>query len=380
MVPTASLIREPLPSRALAHDSLPPRLNSAFGASSPTKILMAKPLRYDVEGMLSGGDRNIFHIGLNTYRVVTPDQLYGENKELVKGVIADIDTRLYVISRIPKMRFDVGSCRVGLNFNVKGRLRFSTGKALKFDASMARFWRELPELYETFPSDEQLAEYFLEYKADFSYFSLLPTRLKYRLFSYIDRASSTGAGLVVKCALSHVISDFRVPTIPLPPHRVANLCDLGLGDYPEVLYIGISNAGVYGRVTHHQKLQEILAVNDDDHEIIIHLLSLDHNNIRFTPCEGAVYLLTKDKHSGISIEDQTEMAETALIKYFKPKYNEKKTKQEVASNEKVKRKLIKNGYSEILCELHTEGVLSRLGTGDVPCSNSHTFAYDLTGS
>lgn len=341
---------------------------------------MQNTFPFDLNELLSGGSKNIFYINLRDYRALTPDQLYGEHKKLLENTIDQLNSKLYMITRIPKMRFKVDDCRMGFNFNVIGRLKFSNGRELKFDASMAKFWHEAPEYYDKFSSEIELAGFFLERSADFSYFNILPTKLKYRLFSYVRRDLSSESKLVINCALSRVIAGFKRINVDLYPYRVANLCDMEIGNYPEVLYIGISNKDILRRVSNHEKLQEILAVNGDHHDLLIYFMSLENSNVSFENSGDSIFYLLKGPNNRISIKDQTEMAKTALIKYFNPKFNEKKTKKEVARNEKVKKNLIGNGYTEILCELNTYGILSRLGTNSVQGSNNHIIKYRLSNS
>lgn len=316
---------------------------------------MSNTFPYDMNALLSGGDRNIFHISLKDYRVLTVDQLYGQHKKLIRDVIEELDSRLYIISRIPKMRFIVDRCRIGMRLNVVGRMVLGNGRARKFNARMTRLWHEEPELHNAFLTERHLAKYYLDKCADSSYFSFLPASFKYRLFSYIYRDKSNASKLVLKCVLGYAIAGFQKFEGELLPYRVANLCDLDIGKYPEVLYIGISNKGMFRRITNHKKLQEILAVNDDNHDILIHFLTLEDSDILYKAEEGNLFVLTQRTQSKISRSNQTDLAETALIKYFSPRFNEKKTKTELSRNEKVKEQLIKKGYTEIYCELNSEG-------------------------
>lgn len=340
---------------------------------------MQDPFSDYLNDLLSGNFRNIFYICLKDYRVLIPQLLYGDFGQMCRELAAEINSNLYVISRIPRMRFEVEKCRIGFNLNVVGRLRSNNGKEYKFNASMAKFWHEAPTLCE-FPSEADLARHFLEVQYEFKYFNFLPPNLKYKLLSRVNKRLSSGSKLVVDCVLSWAITNLQERRIGLYPHRIANLCSLDIGEYPEVLYVGISHKNVFSRLEKHSKLQEILALNDDDHEIVIHFLSLENSLVQFGPSDWKTRLHLRGTNSRISLKDQTEMAETVLINYFKPEFNEKKTKQELIRNGKIKKNLIRNGYTDILCELQFDGRVSKLGSRTVRCSNTHLVNYSLTTS
>lgn len=337
---------------------------------------------YGLNELLFGGSRNILNISLRDYRVLTPEMLYDDFRRLSKDVVSELGSTLYVISRIPKLRFMVERCRIGMNMGVVGRLASAHGRALKFSASMAKFWHEHRDFYERFASPEEFAHGCFEALDAHTPFGILANnplynRVRYKLLSGVDRRASSGSKLVVNCVLSHLISGFQAASVDLYPHRVANLCDLDIGRYPEVLYIGISNKDLIARLERHEKLQRILAQKGDDHDVIIHFLALDNKKIAVDPCEGGVLLVRGFSDVGVSPSDLTLIAETVLINHFKPELNVHKKKAELAKNEKVKKALVKKGFTEIYCEISTVGCLSRLGTGAVEGRNTHMIKYDL---
>lgn len=322
--------------------------------------------------------RNIFHVCLDDYRVITPEMLYGDYRPLVKNEFMTNTSSLYVISRIPKLRFVPSKCRIGFGFNVRGRMRVGADRVVDFDFSVPKFWHELSLLHDAFESPAQLAAYCMEHAPMQPLVRRLSGNLMYKLLSRVKRESSSESRIAVDCLISLCVSGGETARLDMYPHRVANICDLDMGDYPEVLYVGISNKNTFDRLEKHSTLQRILAERGDDYDIILHFISMEDANIRLKVVEGLL-MLANDYNNRLSKNDINEIAETVLIHYFQPRYNDKKKRAPVAANGKVKRCLVAGKYTEVLLEFNTSGVLSRFGSSAVMNSNHHVIRHPLAG-
>lgn len=264
--------------------------------------------------------RNVFNVRLDDYRVVTPEMLYGEFRDVIRNDPAITASSLYVISRIPKLRFVPDACRVGFNFNITGRMKIGRDREVTFNFSVPKFWHEHHLLSNAFESPAHLAAYYMRRVPLEGLAARMPGALKYKLSSCVVRELSSEERLVTECPITYGVSGGETTRLDILPHRAANVCDIDLGAYPEVLYVGISNKDTFKRIEKHSKLQRILAERGDHHDILIHFISIEDANVRLKTV-GSLLMLANDSNHKLDKNDINEIAETVLINYFKPIYN-----------------------------------------------------------
>lgn len=332
-----------------------------------------------------------FHLWASDYRLMLPEFLYGEARKISEEIFAESEFNLYMVCKLPKMRLVPEKCRIGLDFNVLGVLRFDNGKKINFNASLAQHWFHNAEVAKNFSSTENLTDYlnFWELRSEFTkgrvsesllrlISKLLPPQLKYKAAASIDYKNSNGRQLEIICPLSFVLSNTEINRVSLYPHRILNINKNDLKIYPQVIYIGKTGKNNFSRLQHHEKLQKILAEKEDNEDLILCLLQVSserYDNSVYP--DSGITVMVRGANSEVCKDDITDIAETTLINYFKPLYNELKRETPIPQNKKVVEGLIRNQYTDLDFFLETRGAIAKFWSDSVPASNVHKINVGL---
>jgi hypothetical protein len=184
---------------------------------------------------------------------------------------------------------------------------------------------------------------------------------------------------------------------PLPAHLISLICneisDKSLRDL-EVVYIGMSygdgDRAAKDRLKNHSTLQQVLADMNSDEPDSEALLIL----VQYAPpfsiitIDGRDKSLSPDKDRDVigDLRKQQELiyrkteialAEAGLIKYFKPKYNDKYKNNFPDRAHKVTESLYAIDFNAFVVELNTEEVGVRLFSKNRRPGFHHIASYDL---
>lgn len=186
-------------------------------------------------------------------------------------------------------------------------------------------------------------------------------------------------------------------TGPLPAHLISLMCDdiqnKALRDL-EVVYVGMSygdgNRSAKDRLKSHSTLQQVLAdmsADEPDSEALLLL-------VQYAPPFSVISIDGRDKSLRVEkdrdvikdlrrqqqlIDGKTEiaLAEAGLIKYFRPRYNDKYKNNFPDKAHVVTKSLYSIDFIAFAVELNTEDINVRLYSGCRPPGFHHIANYDL---
>lgn len=186
----------------------------------------------------------------------------------------------------------------------------------------------------------------------------------------------------------------------LPAHLVSLICDeisdKTLRDL-EVVYIGMSygdgTRSAKDRLTSHSTLQQVLAdmsADEPDSEALlilvqyappISMISFDGRDKSLKDDDDRDLISDLAKQQEL-IDEKTEiaLAEAGLIKYFKPRYNDKYKNNFPDKAHVITQSLYSIDFIAFIVELNTEDIKVRLFSENVNPGFHHIASYDLHNS
>lgn len=308
-----------------------------------------------------------FHAYIERYQFLTPDRIFGDLKRTFEPIVDEDGSTIYFIVKCKKVRWLPERFRSTLNYSLRGRIEID-GVVESAEIDMAAFWYAMPGIQENFPDKSSMASYFLDRQKN-ALWQLIPKPLRYKLLSRVKPLESTAQVLAVQCGIMRNLNKDGLDTARVFAYQAINQCGLPAPKL-EVVYIGSSLVGSFGRLESHEKWGRIFSEKSEDEDILIYFCRITGEEIRETRGPG-LSLVSRDSHE-LDRATETLITEMALISHFKPLYNDHHTRRSITHSKRVQEKLVSSGYSQVDVEVLLDGSMGKLGSRHTGRYGAHT--------
>lgn len=325
----------------------------------------------------------IFHSYLKNYMFLTNEKLQDEQLAFIREDEIVINSNIYFVTKIKKLRFDISSLKIGFNYNLKGEF-FVGRKRIPFDYSLLDIYFSIPQIKEHFKSKAAFVNYYYTCNLWPSFINELCMKYKFRKeFAFNDTLSDTdGKYIYLNSGLTKKLTREN-DLLPLYADNLVGLLEvnnlLKIDNFAgELIYIGKSK-DITKRTSKHNKFSKFYSQLKDDEELLFYFLEFDDSSLSIDRYEqlNNFTVITNIEVNEITKDNRISLIEACLINYFKPIVNVQEKNSNISHSVKVEEHLKKNDFTKIHIEFITEGALSRFGNNIVPHSNIHNINYDL---
>ncbi|MFF0923521.1 hypothetical protein ACFYE8_27925 [Rhizobium leguminosarum] len=312
-----------------------------------------------------------FHTYIKRYHQFVPERLYGEWGDEVEKYVG-AESKLYIIAKTKRHDWIPTSFAIGDDYKIAGKLRVGNRKK-KVTLDIAEYWYSNEKFRSRFTSKEEMASEIMKLS-----FHGKPARgsskKHYRSQSRVLVEKSDRKALVIECEMLRNLTQGDTVELALSIYQSMNFFDLAIEPL-EIVYIGSSVKGAFGRVHGHDRWGEIQAEKKDDEDIVVYFAEVEASAVAQTSVSGLPIIVTA--HDGLELVDRVTISEMALINYFKPHYNWHHKYRDIQESERVKRAVAVMGYNRIVAELSLEHQLGKLETDAQPYQRVHVAQFDL---
>lgn len=163
--------------------------------------------------------------------------------------------------------------------------------------------------------------------------------------------------------------------LPFTIHSILSEYGIEIGDFPKILYIGKSGK-LNERIYRHEKIQEALAVIDDENDVFLYSFQFEDSRLKITEVPPNTVIHKKEEVDDIAEDDRVALVEMALINYFKPKMNIDYVNSDLNDSEIFQRALYEK-YNKLVQEVDHDGGFWNFGSDKVLPGLRHEIHYPV---
>ncbi|MDD3264175.1 MAG: hypothetical protein PHT94_04760 [Candidatus Nanoarchaeia archaeon] len=316
----------------------------------------------------------VFHTYMKKHVFFTMEMLRDHNYNLLSENDIIKNSNIYFVTKVKKMRFDVSSIHFGLNYNIKGNLKYGN-KSRKFNYFIPNLLFSLsPELQNTFHNWKQYVKNLYSYdKKDF-----YPTFYKFRKEHRLnEKTNKDGKYLVIDSGfIKRALEEHDIYEIFFYANNIFALLE-PFEIFSELIYIGRSK-DVMKRLSDHEKFTNFSLELNDDEELLFYFLEFDDAKIEIESFTNINFsFIMRNFIDEIEKETRIKIIEATLINYFKPIINKKEKNINLINSKKIKEYLKKNKFTKINIEIIGDGEFMKLGNEYIKHTNRHSIKYNF---
>jgi hypothetical protein len=304
-----------------------------------------------------------------------PEQMYGENRKVFEDIPYIDKGKIYFLAVRNRVRIIPESVELLDTAKIKFEILIdgANNKVIEVDAAPL-FIDFGSKIREVFKNSKSLQEHMVAVKDTADYMEKLRNSTKSSPLigvSYIkDKQNKKSIPLKIHTP------DGREGELPFTVHSILSEFEIDIADFPKILYIGKSEK-LNNRIYRHEKIQEALAVVDDEDDIYLYSFQFKDKRINLSMDDSNFAIHKEEKVNDINAEDRISLVEMALINYFKPKMNSDYVNSDLNQSEIFKRALSKK-YTHLVQEVDHDGEFWNFGSDVVPPALRHEISYDVT--
>lgn len=304
-----------------------------------------------------------------------PEQMYGENRKVFEDIPYIDKGNIYFLVVRNRVRIIPESVELLNTAKIKFEILIDGTKKKFIEVDTAPLFIDLgSKIKEVFKDSNSLQEHMVVVKDTADYMAKLKNSTKNSLLigvSYIkDKQNKKSIPLKLHTP------DGQEGELLFTIHSILSEFEIDIGDFPKILYIGKSEK-LNNRIYRHEKIQEALAVVDDEDDIYLYSFQFKDTRINISKDDSNFAIFKKEKVNDINAEDRISLVEMALINYFKPKMNRDYVNSDLNQSEIFKRALSKK-YNELVQEVDHDGGFWNFGSDVVPPALRHVIPYEVT--
>ncbi|HAS8429849.1 TPA: hypothetical protein I7765_21485 [Vibrio vulnificus] len=285
---------------------------------------------------------------------------------------------IYSIVRVSKAKFIPESFYPTNNYCFRGTME-ANGKTHEVVFNLAKFWfNGESELSEMLRCEFETLENFIRCGLS-GYLSpsgiSISNQDKFISLSELILSESNDKVLKIKCPIRSGLHGREVYA-DLHLYQIINQFDMDLLSNLEICYIGKSNVSTFERLKNHEKWGPILSSeNNENYDYFAYFFVIDEAEIVSRNFIGVNAHIRGS--SNLPKGAITEIFESTLINYFKPKFNIEFVNSDVKNIGVVKKWLINKGFDYVLTELELDGIMGRLETESKPYQTNQMLKQRL---
>jgi hypothetical protein len=324
----------------------------------------------ELNGAQESDMRKIFHTYIKKYQFIPPERLYDEFIEYFETEFTERDSTIYLIVKCKKPRWIEGSIKFLRDYRFEAKIEVDN-KIHKVIIDMAEFWFSMPQLHKHFQNKYAMANYIMSRSTKMPW-RFLPPDLRYKFLSSVNGIEQEGKLLKINCEISKNSNIERKSLTEVFLYQAINIYDLPQPKL-DIIYIGSSLKGTFSRLQKHEKWGWIQAQKGYDEDLLVYFCEIEGDQFQVSNTS-----VVHGDHR-LSREDETLITEMALINYFKPKkYNDKHVRRDIRHSDRVKTKLVNQGFNQVCVEMLLEGNIAKLGSQHVPEYKEHIIYHEIT--
>lgn len=327
---------------------------------------------YPIKGPSKEDDmKKIFHSYIKKYQVIPPERLYDEFIEYFETQFTQHDSTIYLIAKCKKPRWIEGSIKFLRDYKFEANIEVDC-KIHKVVIDMAQFWFERPSFHKHFTNKYVMANYFMSHSNRMPW-KFMPPDLRYKFLSSVEGVEQEGKLLKINCEISKNSNKEHISSTDIFLYQAINLYDLPPPKL-DIIYIGssLSLKGTFSRLQKHEKWGWIQAQKSSEEDLLVYFCEIQGDQFQVSN-ESII----RDDHN-LNRKDETLITEMALINYFKPnKYNDKHVNRDIKHSDRVRAKLVNQGFNQICVEVLLEGNLAKLGSQHVKTYGEHVIYHEI---
>lgn len=303
-----------------------------------------------------------------------PEQMYGEDREIFKKIPHIEKGNIYFLAERNRVRVNPESIKISIDAKVSLEviIENSIKKNIKIEA--APLFIDLGKMFRRVFGDSKMLQ------------KNMVTVTSHQ--AYMDKLEKNNSDYPM-IGLSYVRNLQNKKNVPLrihtpdkkfndlqfTIHSILSEYGISIGDFPKILYIGKSEK-LDNRIYRHEKIQEALALVDDENDIYLYSFQFDDSRLRILETEPNLKFYKKETVDDISNEDRIALVEMALINYFQPKMNRDYVDSDLNDSEIFQRALY-GKYQKMIQEIDHEGVFWNFGSEKVKPALRHEIEYPV---
>lgn len=304
-----------------------------------------------------------------------PEQMYGENRKVFKDIPYIDKGKIYFLAVRNRVRIIPGSVELLDTAKIKFEILIDGANSKVIEVDTAPLFIDFGnKIREVFKNSSYLQEHMVAVKDTVDYMEKLRNNTKSSPLigvSYIkDKQNKKSIPLKIHTP------DGREGELPFTVHSILSEFEIDIADFPKILYIGKSEK-LNNRIYRHEKIQEALAVVDDEDDIYLYSFQFKDKRINLSMDDSNFATYKEEKVNDINAEDRISLVEMALINYFKPKMNSDYVNSDLNQSEIFKRALSKK-YTHFVQEVDHDGGFWNFGSDAVSPALRHEISYDVT--
>ena len=304
-----------------------------------------------------------------------PEQLYDGNRKVLKNLEHIEKGNIYFIAERGKVRVDPKKVKLSSKGRLRIDLRLCDGTVVRETIDTAPLFIDLGDMFRKIYGDAKTLQMHIK--------SVENTDEYERLLSKSGSLPVIGLSLIPEkqnkknVALRLYTPDGQVNDAPFSIHSIISAYAIDIRDFPKIAYIGKSSS-LSDRIYKHEKIQQALAVLDDDSDIYLYAFQFDSDKIINKKLSDGRMYLERNYTSDVAGADAISLVEMSLINYFKPTLNTDYVNADIPRND-IFRRSLSNKYTNFVMEvIHDDGSFWEFGSEVVPSSLSHTIRYEVS--
>lgn len=321
--------------------------------------------------------RKYFNPYISESLFIRPHQLYGNTKNTLQNLDYFKKSNIYFITSMDKVRISTKSVKINWSTRLKFTLQNHTGKKITVTVPLPPIIIDCGNVFRrVYGTEDCLQTNLIKVNSLDQYKNQTSKRQNFPLIGvYINPLDQ----LPDEISITIFTPDGRTNKLQFTLHSILSKFEIDIGSLPEVRYIG-QTKDLKKRMYNHEKIQQAMAESRDHSDVYLYLIQFDEQKLERTEINGTT-IFNRDKVIEIKKSSKIDLVEMCLINYFKPRpLNSDFVNANIPSNEKVKRHLKENGYTDIFLEIDHYGRFWEFGSEAVKNASRHEIQFQLNNS
>ncbi|HDI1213775.1 TPA: hypothetical protein PKO72_002516 [Aeromonas hydrophila] len=320
-------------------------------------------------------EKTIYNPYLSESMFFKPEQMYGENREVFKEIPYIEKGNIYFITERVKVRVISKSVKLSKGAILRFAVQADGHKEKFVEIETAPLFIDLGGMFrKIFGDSKSLQKNMIGVQSHEEYMKILRSSvdsLPIIGVSYLENLQNKK-----NIPLRIHTPDGRYGDLPFTIHSILSEYDIKIGDFPKILYIGRSGQ-LNERIYRHERIQEALAVIDDESDIFLYSFQFKDSRLRISEVStGNTVIHRKEEVDDITENDRVALVEMALINYFKPIMNTDYVHSDL-NNSEIFQRALKGRYNQLVQEIDHDGGFWNFGSDIIFPALRHEIHYSV---
>jgi len=319
-------------------------------------------------------ETKIYNPYLSESMFFKPEQMYGESREVFKEIPYIEKGNIYFIAERVRVRVIPTSVKLSEDAIIRFVVQADGHQERQVEIEAAPLFIDLGNMFrKVFGDSETLQRNMIGVSDHQEYLEKL--RASNDSIPIIGVSYMEGLQNKKNIPLRIHTPDGNYGDLPFTIHSILSEYGIEIGDFPKILYIGKSGK-LNERIYRHEKIQEALAVIDDENDIFLYSFQFEDSRLRISEVPPNTVVHKKEEVDDIIEDDRIALVEMALINYFKPKMNTDYVNSDLNDSEIFKRALY-GKYNQLSQEVDHDGGFWNFGSDKVLPALRHEIHYSV---